>query len=455
MTAASLSQMWRALDLSASALDRLRIQGTDALPSAFPVTSLAAYAVGVATLALSELVGVVSAAPIVTIDRRLCSLWFGWSIHPVGWTMPAAWDPIAGDYQTADGWIRLHTNAPHHRSVALSVLDCDEVRAAVAQAASTWCGEALEAAVVGGGGCAAIMRSAETWTQHPQGQGVAEESPIILYSDGTTHGHNDWRPQVSRPLAGLRVLDLTRVLAGPVSTRFLAGYGADVLRIDPLDWDEPGVVPEVTLGKRCARLDLQQPGDRSIFEHLLSQTDVLVHGYRAGALDALGYNERHRRAIKPDLIDVSLNAYGWSGPWKERRGFDSLVQMSTGIAAAGMAWRHADRPTPLPVQALDQATGYLMAAAVIRGLIGRLRSEGATTARLSLARTASLLIEMEDDQPASAWHEATHDDYSSKIEETEWGPAKRVRAPAVIQAVPMRWDRPASSLGSCEPRWST
>jgi crotonobetainyl-CoA:carnitine CoA-transferase CaiB-like acyl-CoA transferase len=251
------------------------------------------------------------------------------------------------------------------------------------------------------------------------------------------------------------VLDLTRVLAGPVSTRFLAGYGADVLRIDPLDWDEPGIVPEVTLGKHCARLDLHQPDDRSVFERLLSEADVLVHGYRAGALDTLGYGERQRRAIKSDLIDVSLNAYGWSGPWKERRGFDSLVQMSSGIAAAGMAWKQADRPIPLPVQALDQATGYLMAAAVIRGLIGRLQSEGAITARLSLARTASLLIEMRDDQPASAWRQATHDDYSPTIEETEWGPAKRVRAPAVIETVPMQWDRPASSLGSCEPRWST
>jgi crotonobetainyl-CoA:carnitine CoA-transferase CaiB-like acyl-CoA transferase len=114
-----------------------------------------------------------------------------------------------------------------------------------------------------------------------------------------------------------------------------------VLRIDPPGWDEPGVVPEVTLGKRCARLDLHGAADRDAFEHLLAQADVLVHGYRPGALDALGYDEARRRTIRPEVIDVALNAYGWSGPWQALVGFDSLVQMSAGVVAAARWNVHA------------------------------------------------------------------------------------------------------------------
>ena len=201
-----------------------------------------------------------------------------------------------------------------------------------------------------------------------------------------------WRPTAGRPLAGVKVLDLTRVLAGPAATRFLAGYGADVLRIDPPDWNEPAIEPEVTLGKRCARLDLRQASDRSRFELLISEADLFIHGYRPEALDALGYGEDIRRALNPSLVDVRLDAYGWSGPWRSRRGFDSLVQMSTGIAAAGRAWCGGDKPVPLPVQALDHATGYLMAAAAVHGLALRLSRGQATSAGLSLARTAALLM---------------------------------------------------------------
>jgi crotonobetainyl-CoA:carnitine CoA-transferase CaiB-like acyl-CoA transferase len=167
----------------------------------------------------------------------------------------------------------------------------------------------------------------------------------------------------------------------------MAGFGADVLRIDPPTWDEPGVVPEVTLGKRCARLDLRSSADRAIWLELLRRADVLVHGYRADALDNLGLDARTRRDIRPGLVDVSLNAYGWSGPLRNRRGFDSLVQMSAGIADAGMRLLAKDRPTPLPFQALDHATGYLLAAAVVRGLTQRIATGRGFEARASLDRS--------------------------------------------------------------------
>jgi hypothetical protein len=444
-------EIWGALDLPISSLDRLGIEGSGDLPSAFPVTDLAAATIGAASLAVSELVGLFSATPAITVDRRLASLWFGWSIRPLGWEVPPAWDAIAGDYRAADGWIRLHTNAPRHRAAAMRVLGCKEERGAVAGAVAAWPADALEQAVVSACGCAAAMRTMQEWANHPQGCAVAA-APLIAFTRAAA-APMTWRPSPRRPLRGLKVLDLTRVLAGPIATRLLAGYGADVLRIDPPGRDEPGVVPEVTLGKRCARLDLHAAADRDTFEHLLAQVDVLVHGYRPGALDALGYDEARRRAIRPGLIDVALNAYGWSGPWQARRGFDSLVQMSAGLAASGMAWQRADRPVPLPVQALDHATGYLMAAAVVRGLIGGLRGDGATTARLSLARTALLLgLPVEGISPA-AIAPAADADYAPGEEATSWGPAKRLLAPVMSDGA-LRWDRGASQLGAAAPSFT-
>lgn len=443
--------IWKALDLPDAALDRIAFTGLANLPSAFPVTELAASSVGAACLALSELIGTTGEAPRVAVDRRLSSLWFGISIQPIEWPLPAVWDPLAGDYLARDGWIKLHTNAPHHRAAALKVLDCAGERGAVAEAVKTWSANDLEAAVVEAGGVAAVLRSSADWVRHPQGAAVAAE-PLIAFSRADV-GKLRWSPQPGRPLAGLKVLDLTRILAGPISTRFLAGYGADVLRIDPPDWDEPGVIPEVTLGKRCAQLDLRVDADRRMFERLLSRANVLVHGYRPGALDGLGFGEAERRKINRDLIEVSLDAYGWTGPWNSRRGYDSLVQFSSGIAEAGMAWKGTDHPVSLPVQALDHATGYLLAAAVIRQLIAREQGEKLARARLSLARTAALLVSLRELATEPNWTEGGMGDVAQTIETTPWGDARRYHPPANIEGAPMRWERGAQRLGSSKPMW--
>jgi hypothetical protein len=442
-----------ALGIPASSVARVVCEGSAMLPSAFRVTDLAAGSIGAAALTLSELIGTQGDdRPDVRVDRRLASLWFGMSIRPIGWAMPAPWDAVAGDYRTEDGWIRLHTNAPHHRSAALHVLDCVGEREAVAAAVARWQADDLEAAIVAADGCAATMRSIAAWDVHPQGRAVAAE-PLIDVAYSPVAASVGWRPAAIRPLAGLKVLDLTRVLAGPIATRFLAGFGADVLRIDPPSWDEPGVIPEVTLGKRCARLDLERSDDRATFERLLSEADALVHGYRPGALDGLGYGTANRRAINPDLIEVSLDAYGWSGPWKERRGFDSLVQMSSGIADAGMRWKQADRPTPLPVQALDHATGYFIAAAAVAAIRTRIVDAKVSTMRLSLARTARLLVDSGREDGTGAMAAPEDPDYAAATETTDWGRAQRLCPPATVDGVPMTWDRGATRLGSSRASW--
>jgi crotonobetainyl-CoA:carnitine CoA-transferase CaiB-like acyl-CoA transferase len=322
---------------------------------------------------------------------------------------------------------------------------------AVAKAVLEWKADRLEQAIVDGGGCAAAMRALDEWSAHPQGRAVARE-PFFHIETGSAGRDRNWTIAAERPLEGVRVLDLTRVLAGPVATRFLAGFGADVLRIDPPIWDEPAIVPEVTLGKRCARLDLATDRERETFTGLLRSADVLVHGHRPGALARRGFDSARVQELSPGLIEVSLDAYGWSGPWATRRGFDSLVQMSSGIAAEGMRQRESDRPVPLPVQALDHATGYLMAAAAVRGLTQRLTTGRGCVVRTSLARTAALLIK-QTRRDETALPSETADDLAENAELTTWGRARRLKPPVAIAGSSMRWTLPPGPLGASQPRW--
>ena len=444
---------WSAVAGEAGAVEEIVFTATGGLASAFPVTDMAAAVIATAGLAIAELVREAGGqAAHVTVDRRLSSMWFGYSLRPIDWRLPAPWDPIAGDYRARDGWVRLHTNAPHHRAAAVRVLGVEADRDTVARAVARWPKSELEAAIVEAGGCAAEMRSIAEWDRHAQGSALAAE-PLVHMVAAEPAARPTWSLSPERPLRGVRVLDLTRVLAGPIATRFLAGYGAEVLRIDPPDWDEPGLVPEVTLGKRCARLDLRESRGRARFEALLPGADVLLHGYRPGALDRLGLDSTERRRLSPGLIDVALSAYGWSGPWAARRGFDSLVQMSAGIAEHGMTWKGADKPVPLPVQALDHATGYLMAAAAIRGITCRMTQGHGVEARLSLARTAKLLVEHATNREEEPFAPETESDRSAQIELTDWGKAQRILPPVRIGDAAMRWDHPARQLGSAAPMW--
>ncbi len=430
--------------------------GQHHLKSCFSVSELAASSIGAVGSAIANLLqnaGLTYTAPRVLVDQKLASLWFAQSIYPIRWQLPPVWDSISGLYKTSDGWIRLHTNLDHHRAAASKVLGTKEIKEAVTAAISNWNAEQLELEIVTAGGVAAAMRTRNQWQAHPQGKALATE-PLLIW-DKKREVRTQFRPKSSkRPLQGLKVLDLTRVLAGPVATRALAGFGANVLRIDPPNWDEPNVVPDITLGKRCARLRLTEKPDRDIFENLLASADVLVHGYRPGALDGLGYGTNARQAISPNLIEVSLNAYGWSGPLSGRRGFDSLVQMSSGIAATGMQWANQTRPLPLPVQALDHATGYLMAAAVIRATSDAICKQHTRNARLSLARTAELLIaypQTERDKYLNLNAQQEH--FSNQVESTPWGKANRLKSPLAIDGVKIEWALSANNLGTFAPKW--
>jgi hypothetical protein len=449
------SQLWQDLDGPPDLMQQVDLSGpATVLSSVFDVTSYATAATAVAGLALAGFVQP-DRPPRVAVDTVTASAAFASEAHlvTVGWQRPPVWDPIAGDYRSRDGWIRLHTNYAHHRAAVVRALgldspDRDTVQAAVRE----WNADDLESAVVDAGGAAAALHTRGEWAASPQGRATAAERPVALTDAGPTTGRqHDPGPA---PLQGIRVLDLTRVIAGPVCTRYLAAYGADVVRIDPPGFEEvPALVADTTVGKRCIALDLTDTADRSTFERLAAAADVIVSGYRPDALARLGYDPDTLRRSNPSLIVARLDAYGWNGPWAGRRGFDSLVQMSAGIAAAGRTAGAAGAldtaganspPVPLPVQALDHSVGYLLAAGVLRALT-RLRAGRLSDVQGALVGAANVVLTLPAPDPAAP-HPATP--VPLVEDETPWGLVRRVPIPTVIEGHPARWTRPAGPVGA-------
>jgi len=315
------------------------------------------------------------------------------------------WDSLTGDYQTADGVVRLHCNYPAHRAAAETVLPTIKQRRAVE----------VESAVHAAGGAAAALRSREEWRSHPQGQAIAAE-PLIAYQPIANS-----RPTQERD--HLRVLDLTRVIAGPVAGRALAALGADVLRVgaDHLAL-VPSLIVDTGFGKRFTHLDLRTTAGRAALIRLIGEADIFIQAYRPGALDRLGLGPADLAAHNPRLAYVSINAWGHTGPWANRRGFDSLVQLATGIA---FPRGPGELTHPLPAQALDHATGWFAASAALEAVRRHLADGGAWHAKLSLARTALWLDELgrvtADPEPSPAPYLSTMD--------SPFGPLTYVRPP--------------------------
>jgi hypothetical protein len=461
-----LSDLWELLDGEPGLPERVTSSGPAVvLPSVFDVTGLAADAVGAATLAVAELAaarrgsGAVDAGdvPAVAVERRAAAAAFAGEalLTPLGWERPPPWDPVAGDYRAADGWVRLHTNYAHHRAAALGALGLDDGadRDAVAAAVAALPGVEVETLVVDAGGCAAVMHTPGEWAAHPHGRVALAEPAVAAAVDGTVEVPAELRSPGSAPLAGVRVLDLTRVIAGPVCTRVLAAWGADVVRVDPPGFAEvPALLPETTAGKRRVALDLRDDAGRAAFERLAAGAHVVVDGLRPGALDGLGYGTAALRELNPALVVACVDAYGWHGPWAGRRGFDSLVQMSSGIAAAGGAAAGVDGPRPLPAQALDHGAGWLLAAGVARALTRLAVDEAPSEVWTSLAGVAALLLARplpdELEVHAPSW---TDDD--TVPDETAWGPVRRVPCPGTIDGVRGGWTLPAGPLGTDRPQW--
>jgi len=488
------SEMWASLDGDKSWLDRVDFTDDVDIKSAFACTDLAAAAFAVCGSAVGELVATVGAPPeSVRVGRAMASEWFRFPPlapsrvldSPAGYgepvvvesdrasvfagiasVAPAVW---ANVYPTADDrWMFLRGGGEK----ALKALGVEEDYDQVAAAIRSGEADEIEQIVVDAGGIIAANRTVDEWLAHPQGQAVNAE-PIVSVTPGTTAA-SSWQPTPGRPLAGIRVLDLTRVVAGPLGTRFLAACGAEVLRIDAPDSEESqsySMMGDVVLGKRWAFLDLRTAAGRDQFLKLLADADVLVHGYRPGGIDSL-VAPADRAEARPGLVEVSLNAYGWTGPWRMRRGYDTITQWSTGLCDATTAWAledperrlpinslgrlvDASRPRHMPVEALDFGTGYLIAAAAIRGLTRRLQTGAGSMSRLSLARTAGLLIS--GGPPAGESYVSIPLDgpYEDRIHTVNGAPTRRLRWPLEVAGNPLFWEHPGDKAGASTPTWST
>jgi len=363
-------------------------------------------------------------------------------------------DPIHGIYRCGDDrWVRIHANFPHHRNGVLALLRCDHDRAAVAGALKDWSADAFESAAAKASLVASMSRSFEEWDEHPQGS-VIPDLPLFTI-DRIGDAAPRPLPAAERPLTGIRVLDLTRVIAGPVCGRTLAAHGADVLLVTArhLPSMEPLVIDNGR-GKLSTAIDLRTPDGRTTLAGLLKEADVFVQGYRPGAISAHGFGPDEVARMRPGIVCVSLCAYGHEGPWAGRRGFDSLVQNANGLNVAEAEAAGSTTPKPMPAQALDHGTGHLMAFAAMTALARRAREGGSWHVRVSLAQTGHWLRQM-GRIDGLACPDPGPDEVRDRLEDSDsgFGWITAARPSAIMGETPQRWIRPTVPLGTHPPAW--
>lgn len=389
-----------------------------------------------------------------------------------------AWSgELSGFFRARDGWIRLHGNYPHHAAVVRAELGASD-RAGVAAAIRERAAQPLEETIRAAGGIAGAVRPADVWRTHPHHVAAVADRPLITLDTPTGVGRPLGGP-ASLPLHGCRVLDMTRVIAGPTAARFLGALGADVLHVDPPQ--RPELLDQhldTGFAKRTAMLDLGDARQLEVARALAATADIVLTGYRPGALARFGLDRRALLAAHPHLVVVELSAWGDTGPWGDQRGFDSIVQAVSGIAVScadtprssplvarsetlrraqddpSRGHRHEEgRPGALPVQALDHATGYLMATAAMR-LLARRPQEGGASARLALVRTADWLLQhpAPDLLPVQSADGPECPLWLARAE-SPYGPVDYVRPPLFAGDVPLDFPSPPRRYGSDAPEW--
>jgi crotonobetainyl-CoA:carnitine CoA-transferase CaiB-like acyl-CoA transferase len=455
-----VTDLWTGAGGEATALAHVKLTGSDpVLPSSFRVGAAAQVSIATAGLAAAEIWRQrTGRRQTVAVDMRHAAAEFRSERYVLldGKPHGSAWDKIAGVYRAGDGrYVRLHTNFAHHREGMLKLLCCAYDREAVQAALAKWQGEAFETAVAQAGLVATMMRSPDEWAAHPQGQAVAALPLLEIVKIGEAPA----RPLPAtgeRPLSGIRVLDLTRVIAGPVCGRTLAGHGAEVMRITaPHLPGLPGLDEDMGRGKLSASLDLRAAEERERLAGLLRDAHVLVQGYRPGAIGALGFSPEACAEIRPGIVTVSLSAYGHEGPWAGRRGFDSLVQTASGINHAEGEAAGVEGPKELPAQALDHASGYLMAFGAMMALKRKAREGGSWHVRVSLAQTGHWLQHLGRVEKGFDCHDLKRADVVDLLDEidTSFGRLTFVRHAAVLSETPAHWARPPVKLGTHAPVW--
>lgn len=447
---AATVQAWAALEGAGVLAEGVTYEGSSGvLPARLPVRELARATVGVCSLAAAELLARRCATRVPTVRVRegaVATAFASERYLRVDGRRPTNFSPLSGFWRAADGWVRTHANYSHHRSRLLSafgIRDTGDDRALVERLSAELAArpaDGIQEAVYAEGGLAVAVASTPNEATHAlvETRPAGESAPRVL-------------PAASLPASGVRILDLTRVIAGPVATRTLALLGADVLRVDlPELLEDADAYADTGMGKRSTLLNLSASEGRRVFDELLGSADVVVTGYRPGALDRYGLGPEALRARCPDLIVAQLCAWGWSGPWASRRGFDSLVQAASGIASIEAT---ADgRPAALPVQALDHGTGYLLAAAILRALSDRQFIGGGRHVRLSLAGTASWLLHGIRPDPLDG---RPYDPRPWLAEApSAYGRLRYALPPVHYEGSPTSWAHCSTRWGTDDPSWT-
>jgi crotonobetainyl-CoA:carnitine CoA-transferase CaiB-like acyl-CoA transferase len=367
---------------------------------------------------------------------------------------------IMGVYPTRDGrWSYLHCNFPNHRAAALGVLGVAEDRAAVTRAVAGWDAADLEEAIIAAKGAGGMVRSQAEWASHPQAAAIAALPLMEIVRIGDSPPEP--LPPGDRPLHGIRVLDLTRVLAGPTCARTLAEHGADVMKITAAHLPNLGYQEwDTGHGKLSAQLDLRAPGDLEILRGLARETDVFSQGYRPGSLAGRSLSPEELAALRPGLVYVSLSAFGHTGPWASRRGFDTVVQTVSGITArqAETVPGNTAGPQFYPVSAIDYCTGYLMAFGAMVALARRAREGGSWLVRISLAQVGKWLLDL-GEVPAASLKDVPAEFGKDELErwsttsETPSGRLRHLKPVVQMSETPPRWARPSVPLGYHRPVW--
>jgi hypothetical protein len=367
---------------------------------------------------------------------------------------------VMGVYPAKNGrWNYLHCNFPNHRAAALSVLGVPEDRDAVRQAVSQWDALELEEAILDAKGAGGMVRTIAEWSQHPQSAAIASLPLMEIVKIGDSPPEK--LPDGDRPLSGVRVLDLTRVLAGPTCARTLAEHGADVLKITGAHLPNIGYQEYDTgHGKLSANLDLREQEDLDTLRGLVSDADVFSQGYRPGTLGLRGLSPQELAELRPGLVYVSLSAFSHVGPWASRRGFDTVVQTVSGITSRQAELFPGIEPGPqfYPVSAIDYLTGYLMAFGALVALARRAREGGSWLVRISLAQTGHWLVgrgQVPENELNDVPKEFTPEELErwSMSSDTPVGRLGHLGPVVRLSETPPRWSRPSVPLGYNDPVW--
>lgn len=468
-----VEQIWRHLSLPSSAVSALTLDHAGPyLPSSFKVAALAQSSVALSALSAALVYAQHNdtTVPEVSVSRQHAQAAFASEQLYLLDGKPAgsSWGALGGLHEARSGHVRMHDSLPNHRAAALQVLGLppEATREDVAASIKQWDALDLEQAAMSSKGVIFALRSFQQWDRSPQAASLTDQ-PISLRKIGPTgpSGFAMHMPKnADRALRGLRVLELSRVIAAPVAGRTLAAHGADVLWItSPRLPSLPDLDIDTSRGKRSVHLDLNSSKDLDTLRHLITEADVFIQSYRPSSLAAKGLGPNDIAAIKPGIVYADLSAWGHEGPWKEARGFDSIVQTVTGLNTAEAEIFDPSGDTTaraLPVQALDHAAGYLLATGICAALYRRNVEGGSWQVSVSLAGVGKYLRNLGQQTRAEGFEGnavkdagAILEDEMTEEKETGFGKLRAVKYPATVEGLAPGFDNMPQAWGSAEPRW--